>query len=76
MATATAKAVQVPQFELPPLPYPEDALEPVISAETLESEFRPEFTRGDLINLRRGQAYVRLACEGQTSRPFSMQTYP
>jgi Fe-Mn family superoxide dismutase len=35
MATATAKAVQVPHFNLPPLPYPEDALEPVISAETL-----------------------------------------
>jgi superoxide dismutase, Fe-Mn family len=35
MATATAKAVQVPHFDLPPLPYPEDALEPVISAETL-----------------------------------------
>ena len=35
MATDTAKAVQVPHFDLPPLPYPEDALEPVISAETL-----------------------------------------
>jgi Fe-Mn family superoxide dismutase len=35
MATATAKAVQAPHFELPPLPYPEDALEPVISRETL-----------------------------------------
>ncbi len=35
MATATAKAVQVPHFELAPLPYSEDALEPVISAETL-----------------------------------------
>jgi superoxide dismutase, Fe-Mn family len=35
MATATAKAVQVPHFELPPLPYSEDALEPVISSETL-----------------------------------------
>jgi superoxide dismutase, Fe-Mn family len=35
MSTATAKAVQVPQFDLPPLPYPEDALAPVISAETL-----------------------------------------
>ena len=35
MATATAKAVQVPHFDLPPLPYPEDALEPIISAETL-----------------------------------------
>ena len=36
MATATAKAVQRLHFELPPLPYAEDALEPVISAETLK----------------------------------------
>jgi Fe-Mn family superoxide dismutase len=35
MATATAKSVQAAQFELPPLPYPEEALEPVISRETL-----------------------------------------
>jgi Fe-Mn family superoxide dismutase len=35
MSTATAKAVQALHFDLPPLPYPEDALEPVISAETL-----------------------------------------
>ena len=35
MSTATAKAVQPLHFELPPLPYAEDALEPVISAETL-----------------------------------------
>jgi len=35
MATATAKAVQRLHFNLPPLPYPQDALEPVISAETL-----------------------------------------
>src|SRR2546421_743252 len=36
MATATTKAVQRLHFELPPLPYAEDALEPVISAETLK----------------------------------------
>ena len=30
MSTATAKAVQALHFELPPLPYPEDALAPVI----------------------------------------------
>ena len=36
MATATAKAVRQLHFDLPPLPYPEDALEPVISAETLK----------------------------------------
>src|SRR5438105_13186538 len=35
MATATAKAVQRLHFNLPALPYAEDALEPVISAETL-----------------------------------------
>src|SRR5438045_4709514 len=35
MATAIAKTVQRLHFNLPPLPYPEDALEPVISAETL-----------------------------------------
>jgi hypothetical protein len=45
-------------------------------AETLESEFLPEFSRSDLINLRRGQAYVRLACQGQTTRPFSVLTHP
>src|SRR5438309_10678643 len=36
MATATAKAAQRLHFNLRPLPYPEDALEPVISAETLK----------------------------------------
>ncbi|MFN2646474.1 MAG: superoxide dismutase [Burkholderiales bacterium] len=36
MATATANAVRQLHFELPPLPYAEDALEPVISAETLK----------------------------------------
>ena len=35
MSTATAKAVQALHFDLPPLPYPEDALAPVISTETL-----------------------------------------
>jgi superoxide dismutase, Fe-Mn family len=35
MSTATAKAVHALHFDLPPLPYPEDALAPVISAETL-----------------------------------------
>jgi Fe-Mn family superoxide dismutase len=35
MGTATANAVQPLHFDLPPLPYAEDALAPVISAETL-----------------------------------------
>jgi Fe-Mn family superoxide dismutase len=34
--TATAKAVRVARFDLPPLPYAYDALEPVISKETLQ----------------------------------------
>ena len=35
MATATAAKAKSPHFTLPPLPYAEDALAPVISAETL-----------------------------------------
>ena len=35
MPTATARAVQPLHFDLPPLPYAEDALAPVISRETL-----------------------------------------
>ena len=35
MATSTATAVQALHFDLPPLPFPEDALAPVISPETL-----------------------------------------
>ena len=34
--TATAKAVRVAHFDLPPLPYAYDALQPVISKETLQ----------------------------------------
>jgi superoxide dismutase, Fe-Mn family len=34
--TTTARAVRVARFDLAPLPYPYDALEPVISKETLE----------------------------------------
>ena len=36
MGTAAAKAVHAVHFDLPPLPYPLEALEPVISRETLE----------------------------------------
>src|SRR2546430_998339 len=35
MSTATATAVHALHFDLPPLPYHEDALAPVISADTL-----------------------------------------
>jgi superoxide dismutase, Fe-Mn family len=34
--SAARQAAQAPHFELPPLPYPEDALAPIISAETLQ----------------------------------------
>jgi Fe-Mn family superoxide dismutase len=39
MATAAARAVQALHFDLPPLPYPEDALAPVISAETISFHY-------------------------------------
>lgn len=45
-------------------------------AAELEAEFSPEFSRRDLVNLGRGQACVRVACDGQTSRPFSALTQP
>src|SRR4030095_2086963 len=35
-SSAVRKPHAVPHFSLPPLPYPEDALAPVISAETLK----------------------------------------
>ena len=48
----------------------------VDDAALLESEFTPEFNRKDLINLGRGHAYIRLACEGQTRGPFNILTHP
>ena len=36
MPPTTARAVRVAHFDLPPLPYPYEALEPVISRETLQ----------------------------------------
>jgi hypothetical protein len=48
----------------------------VDDAEDLENEFLPEFTRADLVNIGDFQAYVRLAVNGQTSRPFSARTRP
>jgi Fe-Mn family superoxide dismutase len=38
MATATAQAAKL-HLQLPPLPFPEDALEPVISAETIQLHY-------------------------------------
>jgi uncharacterized protein DUF87 len=45
-------------------------------AQALETEFLPEFTRADLVNIGDFQAYVRLAVDGQTSRPFSARMQP
>jgi Fe-Mn family superoxide dismutase len=39
MATATARAVQTLHFDQPPLPFGEDALAPIISAETLSFHY-------------------------------------
>jgi len=39
MATATARAVQSLHFDQPPLPFAEDALAPIISAETIQFHY-------------------------------------
>ena len=39
MATATARAVQTLHFDQPPLPFAEDALAPIISAETIQFHY-------------------------------------
>ena len=39
MATATARAVQPLHFDQPPLPFAEDALAPIISAETIQFHY-------------------------------------
>ena len=45
-------------------------------AEFLESEFEPEFTPQDIVNLPNYKVYMKLMIEGVTSRPFSAQTLP
>ena len=71
MSTATAKAVQPLHFELPPLPYAEDALAPVISAETLALHYGKhhrkyvdtmnELLRGDSLRASSLEELVRSA---------------
>ena len=39
MATATARKAEKLHLQLPPLPFPEDALAPVISAETIQFHY-------------------------------------
>jgi len=45
-------------------------------AEFLESEFDPEFTPQDLVNLPNYKVYLKLMIDGVTSRPFSAKTLP
>ena len=45
-------------------------------AEFLEKQLAPVFTSHDLINLDNYSAYLKLLINGQTSRPFNMQTFP
>lgn len=44
-------------------------------AEFLEKQFEPIFTSQDLINIDNYNAYLKILIDGQTSRPFSIQTY-
>ena len=45
-------------------------------AEFLESEFEPEFTPQDIVNLPNYKVYMKLMIDGVTSRPFSAKTLP
>lgn len=45
-------------------------------AEVLAEQLGGDVQKGDLLQLPRYQAYVRLLIDGQPSRPFSMQTLP
>ncbi|MBU3925828.1 DUF87 domain-containing protein [Patescibacteria group bacterium] len=42
--------------------------------EFLEKQFEPVFTSHDLINLDNYNSYLKLLIDGQTARPFNMQT--
>lgn len=45
-------------------------------AEFVVKEFEPVFNTNDLINIDNFNAYVKLMINGETSRAFSLQTYP
>ena len=45
-------------------------------ADFLESEFDPEFTPQDILNLPNYKVYMKLMIDGITSRPFSAKTLP
>ena len=43
-------------------------------AEFLEKQFQPVFDKGDLINIDNFNAYVKILVNGQTVKPFNIQT--
>jgi CxxC-x17-CxxC domain-containing protein len=45
-------------------------------AEVLETEFSPEFTADDIVNLGFANIYLKLSIDGVPSRPFSATTLP
>jgi hypothetical protein len=45
-------------------------------AEFLKNQFEPVFNSHDLLNIDNYNAYLKLLVEGQTSRPFNIQTVP
>ena len=45
-------------------------------AETMESEFAPEFEIEDIVGLGFGSIYLKLMIDGMASRPFSASTLP
>jgi hypothetical protein len=45
-------------------------------AEFLEQYFEPVFSKENLMNIANHHAYVKLLINGETSRPFNIETYP
>jgi len=45
-------------------------------AEFVVKQYEPVFSQQDLINIDNFNAYLKLLIDGQTTRPFNIQTYP
>jgi len=45
-------------------------------AEFVVKQYEPVFSKNDLINIDNFNAYLKLLIDGQTTRPFNIQTYP
>ncbi len=45
-------------------------------AEFLEKQFQPVFDKNDLINIDNFNAYVKILVNGETTKPFNIQTLP